>query len=99
MDLVPLEGHLVGVLGLGPEVGNGESLVKVCAEVVHDADREHDVHAELYLVSLVVNELVGKMPGGVMRLWIEGNGGRGARRGERECTITMGSSFLSNYLP
>ena len=31
----------------GPEIGDGEARVEVGAEVVHDADGEHDVHAEL----------------------------------------------------
>lgn len=47
MDLVFVHGHLVGLLGLGPEIGHGETLVEVCAEVIHDTDGEHDVHAEL----------------------------------------------------
>jgi len=38
----------VSLSSLRPEIWNGERLVEVCAEVVHDADREHDVHAELW---------------------------------------------------
>ena len=47
VDLVAVKGDLVCVLGLGPEVGHGEALVEVGAEVEHDPDGEHDVHAEL----------------------------------------------------
>lgn len=47
LDLVPLERDPVCVLGLGPELGDGESRVEVGAKVVHDSDGEHDVHSEL----------------------------------------------------
>ncbi|KAI1189808.1 hypothetical protein F5B17DRAFT_156993 [Nemania serpens] len=48
VDLVLVKRHAVGLLGLGPEVGHREPLVQVGSEVEHDADREHDVHAELF---------------------------------------------------
>lgn len=48
VDLVSLRRHAVGLFGLGPEAGHGEPLVQVGSEVEHDADREHEVHAELF---------------------------------------------------
>lgn len=47
VDLVSVHGYLVRLLGLGPKFGDGKALVEVRAEIIHDADREHDVHAEL----------------------------------------------------
>ena len=35
------------LLGFWPEIGDGEAGVEVGAEVVHPADGEGDVHAEL----------------------------------------------------
>lgn len=52
-DLFALVGQLVSLAGLGPEVGYGEARVQVGAEVVHDADWEHDVHAELDEMSVL----------------------------------------------
>lgn len=46
-DLLAFIWKLVGLSGLGPEVGDSEARVQVGSEVVHDADWEHDVHAEL----------------------------------------------------
>jgi hypothetical protein len=46
----------MGFVLLGPEVGYGEALFEVCAKVVHPADGEHDVHAELR--EALVEELV-----------------------------------------
>ena len=47
LDLVLLEGDVVGLVLLGPEIGDGEALFEVCAKVVHPTDGKHDVHAEL----------------------------------------------------
>lgn len=47
LDLFPVARHLVALLGPGPEVAHGEAVVEVGPEVVHDANREHDIHAEL----------------------------------------------------
>lgn len=44
---VSLEWDFVRLLGLGPEVGNGEFAVEIRAEVVHYADGEQDIHAKL----------------------------------------------------
>lgn len=38
--------------GFGPEIGNREPPIEVGAEVVHDTNREEDVHAELYNTSV-----------------------------------------------
>ncbi|KAB8349642.1 hypothetical protein FH972_023661 [Carpinus fangiana] len=46
-NLIALERDLVGLLGARPEVGHAEAVVEVRAEVVHVADREEDVEAEL----------------------------------------------------
>jgi hypothetical protein len=51
-DLLLLVGQLVGLAGLGPEFGYGEARVQVGAEVVHDTNWEHDVHAELEKTSV-----------------------------------------------
>ena len=37
----------MGGFGCGPEIGDGEAVFEVGAEVVHPADGEHDVHSEL----------------------------------------------------
>ena len=47
LNLVLLKGNVVGLVLLGPEIGDGEALLEVCAEIVHPTDREHDVHAKL----------------------------------------------------
>lgn len=47
LDLVLLEGNVVGLVLFGPEIGDREALFEVCAKVVHPADGKHDVHAEL----------------------------------------------------
>lgn len=47
LDLILLEGDGVGLVLLGPEIGDGEALFEVCAEIVHPAYGKHDVHAEL----------------------------------------------------
>ena len=47
LDLVLLKGNGVGLILLGPEVGDREALFEVCAKVVHPADGKHDVHAKL----------------------------------------------------
>jgi hypothetical protein len=47
LDLVLLEGDVVGLVLLGPEIGDGEALFEVCAKVVHPTDGKHDVHAKL----------------------------------------------------
>ena len=47
LDLVLFKGNVMCFVLLGPEVGDGETFVEVCAKVVHPADGEHDVHAEL----------------------------------------------------
>lgn len=52
LDLVAITRELVALLGLGPETLNGEAVVEVCAEVVHDSDGEHDIRAELMRKSL-----------------------------------------------
>ena len=46
-DLVPLEGYFVTLFLRGPEIWDGEPVLQVRAEVVHPADREGEVHAEL----------------------------------------------------
>jgi len=46
-DVILLERDRVSLPGLRPEVGHGEARVEIRAEVVHDADWEHNVHAEL----------------------------------------------------
>lgn len=47
IDFVLVKGDFVGLAALGPEIGHGEARIEVDAEVVHEADGEHDVHAEL----------------------------------------------------
>lgn len=47
LNLVLLKGDGMGLVLLGPEIGNGEALFEVCAKVVHPAYGKHDVHAEL----------------------------------------------------
>lgn len=47
LDLLPVAGHLVALLGPGPEVAHGEAVVEVGPKEVHDANREHDIRAEL----------------------------------------------------
>ena len=47
VDLVAFERKLIRVLGCRPEVIDGKARVEVGAEVVHDPNREHDVHAKL----------------------------------------------------
>lgn len=47
LNLVLLKGNGVGLVLLGPEIGDGEALFEVCAKVVHPAYGKHDVHAEL----------------------------------------------------
>jgi hypothetical protein len=47
LNLVLFERNVMGLVLLWPEVGYGEALFEVCAKVVHPADGEHDVHAEL----------------------------------------------------
>ena len=39
--------------GRGPEIGDGEAVFEVGAEVVHPADGEHDVHSELIWMLVV----------------------------------------------
>lgn len=46
-DLLTISRHLVAFLWSGPEVIDGEAIVEVGAEVVHGANGEHDIHAEL----------------------------------------------------
>ena len=46
-NLFAVMGNLVALLGLRPEARNGETVVEVRAEIIHDADWEHDIHAEL----------------------------------------------------
>ena len=46
-DLLALVRDAMRLLRLRPEVGHRESAVQVRAEVVHDADGEENVHAEL----------------------------------------------------
>ena len=50
-NLIPIVWYLVRLAWLGPEIGDREFAVEICAEVVHDADWEENVHSEL--VSLV----------------------------------------------
>jgi len=45
--LLPLKWDLVRVFLLGPKVGDGEAIFEIRAEIVHPADREHDVHTKL----------------------------------------------------
>ena len=47
LDLFPVARQLVAFLWLWPEIVNGESVVEVRSEVVHDTNREHDIHAKL----------------------------------------------------
>jgi len=44
--LIPLERNLMRLALLGPEVRDGEPRVHVRAEIVHDANREHNVHSK-----------------------------------------------------
>ena len=46
-DLVTLEGDLVTLFLRGPEIWDGEPVLQVRTEVVHPADWEGEVHAEL----------------------------------------------------
>lgn len=46
-DLFAVTRDLVALLWLGPEALDGEAVVEVRSEVVHDANGEHDIHAEL----------------------------------------------------
>lgn len=46
-NLLSLVRDAMRLLRLGPEVGHRESAIQVRAEVVHDADGEENVHAEL----------------------------------------------------
>lgn len=46
-NLLALVRDAMRLLGLGPEVRDREFAVQVCAEVVHDADGEENVHAKL----------------------------------------------------
>lgn len=60
VNLVPLGGQLVGMLRFGPKVRDGKAVIEVGAEVVHDANREHDIHAKLVENHLVhAQERVG----------------------------------------
>lgn len=47
LELLPVMRHRVAFLRLGPEVRDREAVVEVRAEVVHEANREHDIHAKL----------------------------------------------------
>lgn len=47
MNLLPLSGKLVRMFRFGPKVGDSKAVIEVGAEVVHDANGEHDIHAKL----------------------------------------------------
>lgn len=47
IDLVFIEWDLVGLFGCGPEALGGEAVIEIRAEVVHPADGEDHVYAEL----------------------------------------------------
>jgi hypothetical protein len=49
-NLLSLVWYAMCLLRLRPEVRHRELAVEICAEVVHDADREENVHAELLAV-------------------------------------------------
>lgn len=63
LDLVSVAGELVALLSLRPEIVHGEAVVEVCAEVVHDANGKHDIHAELRgsLVSVCCSRVLGTL--------------------------------------
>lgn len=48
INLFLLERDLVRLFGAGPEAGDVEAVVEVRAEVVHPADGEDDIYAELW---------------------------------------------------
>lgn len=48
LDLVPVAGYLVALLGSGPETVHRKPVVEIRSKVIHDADWKHDVHAELH---------------------------------------------------
>lgn len=47
VDFLLLERDLVGLFRGGPEAGHAETVVEIRSEVIHPADGEDDVHAEL----------------------------------------------------
>ena len=49
-DLLSISRHLVALLWLRPESRDGETVVEVCSEIVHDANGKHDIHAELHRI-------------------------------------------------
>lgn len=52
LDLVAIPRELVALFRPRPEAVHCEAVVEIGAEVEHDADWEHDVHAELWEFSL-----------------------------------------------
>ncbi|KAL6153688.1 hypothetical protein ACJQWK_01858 [Exserohilum turcicum] len=83
--------NLVRLAGLGPEIRDGEFAVEVRAEVVHDADREEDIHPKLQ--HDIVSDILLAMAGGKHRSCASGNWemqGEFAQRKQQprgECTL------------
>jgi len=47
IDLLPLQWNLMRLLCRGPKSWHGETFIEIRAEVVHPADREKNIQAEL----------------------------------------------------
>lgn len=57
VNLFLVERDLVRLFGAGPEAGDVKAVVEVRSEVVHPADGEDDIHAELWEVEVSYRSL------------------------------------------
>ena len=64
LELFAVARQLVALFGSRPKVGDGEAVVEIRAKVVHYANRKHDIHAELVVLSRSVLMSQGAARGG-----------------------------------
>lgn len=96
LDLVSILGNLVALFRLGPEAGDGEAVVEVRSEIIHDANREHDICAEL-MRRVVVNICSGEAGGEAIQTRALNQAIEAFRRIFGNCKIGAEGAYLEHF--